>query len=76
LDEKQNFYPEKARKAVIKEADNPLNKARGITEGTGLLILDGIYILIQKIYDLEGLISKKMDKAEHDQDTTGKSDNL
>lgn len=40
------------REKLMKAASDPMNKMTGISEATGLKILDGIYVLILLLHEL------------------------
>lgn len=43
------FYSADKRKEILKEMSMPENNFKGMSEKTGLKILDGIYILIEML---------------------------
>ena len=41
----------KGRDQLVGDASDPMNELKGLTEATGLRILDGIYVLIAMLHD-------------------------
>lgn len=46
----EQFYSKESRRKMLDQIAEPHNSFRGITEATGLRILDGIYILIEMLH--------------------------
>ena len=56
---KKEFYTKEEREKNLQKATDPENQMRGITESTGILILDGIYVLIKELREFGGITVHK-----------------
>lgn len=56
---KKEFYTKEEREKNFQKANDPVNQMRGITESTGILILDGIYVLIKELREFGGITEHK-----------------
>ena len=56
---KKEFYTTEEREQNLQKATDPENQMRGITESTGILILDGIYVLIKELREFGGITEHK-----------------
>ena len=57
---KGKVYSESHREKILEAASDPVNKMRGMTEATGMLILDGIYMIIEMLHGSESVTEQKI----------------
>lgn len=54
------IYSEKDRKRIIEAASDPVNAMRGMSESTGMLILDGLYTIIETLRESESITEQQI----------------